>query len=86
MLCQIAWSTVDVVGMVLSKLNAHTHAEISNNLRFFLKVGVDRKPILDVTYAYYYQVQAQLKFCGANYCDFVASMVRGRVVCTKNLS
>ena len=40
---------------------------------FFLKVGVDREPILDVTHAYYYQVQAQLKFCGAtcNYCDFV---------------
>ena len=28
---------------------------------------------MDVTHAYYYQVQAQLKFCGANanYCDFV---------------
>ena len=56
--------------MVLLKLNAHTQAEInqfyniskSNNSRFFLKVGVDGKPTLDVTHAYYYQVQAQLKF------------------------
>ena len=43
----------------------------SSNSRFFLKVGVVGKPILDVTHAYYYQVQAQLKFCSANYCDFV---------------
>ena len=47
--------------------------EKSGDSRFFLKVGVDENLVFGVTHAYYYQVQAQLKFSGANanYCDFV---------------
>ena len=32
---------------------------------------VDDELALDINHAYYYQVQAQIKFCSANYCDFV---------------
>ena len=37
---------------------------------FCLKDG-DNGLKLDTSHAYYYQVQAQIKLCGANYCDFV---------------
>ena len=45
--------------------------EKSKDSRFFLKAGTDGKIALDTSHAYYYQVQAQLKFCDAKYCDFV---------------
>ena len=45
--------------------------EKTGESRFFLKQDSDGKLLLDVSHAYYYQVQAQLKFCCADYCDFV---------------
>ena len=38
--------------------------------RLFLKADKDGKFSLYVTHSYQYQVQAQLKFRSANYCDF----------------
>ena len=42
--------------------------EKSRESRFFLKADKDRKLTLDITHSYHYQVQAQLKFCSADYC------------------
>ena len=38
---------------------------------FCLKTNDDQGLTIDTTRTYYYQIQAQMKFSGANYCDFV---------------
>ena len=75
---QTAWCTVSVrcgKGVVEVKC-PYSCQDVSlqeecGHSKFFLKVDADGKLVLDVTHVYYYQVQAQLKVCRANYCDFV---------------
>lgn len=47
-----------------------TFLERMNESSFFLEEH-DGKFSLNESHAYYYQVQAQLKFCNVQYCDFV---------------
>ena len=55
---------------------------------FCLKDG-DNGLKLDTSHVYYYQVQAQIKLCGANYCDFVvwsdSEVVIGRILPDDNV-
>ena len=45
--------------------------EKTNNFSFWLISRDDGKFTLNVYHAYYFQIQAQLKFCHSHYCDFV---------------
>ena len=45
--------------------------EATNNSNFYLKMKSDGGLTLNTTHSYYYQVQAQIKLCNANFCDFV---------------
>ena len=45
--------------------------EACNDSNFYLKLQPDGGFALNTTHSYYYQVQAQIKLCKANYCDFV---------------
>ena len=47
-----------------------TFLEVTGDKNFFLDL-VDGKHYLKKTHAYYYQVQAHMKFCKTLYCDFV---------------
>ena len=48
-----------------------TFLEATGDKNFSLEVHVDSSHHLKQTHAYYYQVQAQIKFCESLYCDFV---------------
>ena len=45
--------------------------EACNASNFYLKMQADGGFALNTTHSYYYQVQAQIKICKANFCDFV---------------
>ena len=63
---------------------AHFHARISLSWRQLLKLffleQADGRFTLKEKHAYYYQVQAQIKFCSVNYCDFVVRQENELVV------
>ena len=48
-----------------------TFMEACNASNFYLKMRADGGFVLNTTHSYYYQVQAQIKICKANFCDFV---------------
>ena len=63
---------MDVVEKVFWKVNVLIHAEkqlLQMLVKIFLKD--DGHFDLDVKHSYYYQVQAQIKLCSVEYCDFV---------------
>ena len=45
--------------------------QVTSESTFFLNRTDGDVITLKTNHAYFYQVQAQMKFCGATYCDFV---------------
>ena len=69
--CECCGSVVIEVKCLYSCKQESVHKKAAEDSRFFLKEDSRGNLHLDIYHAYYFQVQAQLKFCCASYANFV---------------